>query len=548
MCSSPHFHHGLLGPVPTKALIHLHHDGEPGDIITTGFVFNTQTGYSTSINMTDPGTAASNKIAGAHFRFGQPNPGDGFPTGTSFEAPLLVANTGDQPTNVQIHVDVTAGGQPNRVSVDESLMNPGDVRLVRLDEELDALGIYGPVDSSGVEVTWTGRPGDIIGQLTSVDASGDFAFEVPIKDPSGINETIGGSYPWSLENGTHTILHLKNASEERTYAMIQITFPNGDTYNPDRVFLEPFQAISIDIGEMKTDNQQDIRDQFFPQTVERGVLIWIAERPYTMIGRAERINISAGIASSFSCGYGCECASNPWSSFMSPSSADLLKGTSAAPFTPKEYRQTCGGKGIIVGPYTVLYIDSWSSSNSSIASVNSSGTVTGNSFGTSTITAGWDDWTEYYDEFWEECVDFYDPQSTSAQSRVRDPQWVQRLGPGTTTLGLCLPTPAVQLSRTFGFYDNYGRIFSSLSYHLAESFTSAEHCDVSLDVPSIGYQIMDDVKTCQRNCTTTVRQKFKAAVPGSPLAPIQVKNCPSCPLHNGYDLTINKESVTATDY
>ncbi len=63
--------------------------------------------------------------------------------------------------------------------------------------------------------------------------------------------------------------------------MIQITFPNGDTYNPDRVFLEPFQAISIDIGEMKTDNQQDIRDQFFPQTVERGVLIWIAEKPYT---------------------------------------------------------------------------------------------------------------------------------------------------------------------------------------------------------------------------------------------------------------------------
>src|SRR5205085_12353656 len=71
-----------------------------------------------------------------------------------------------------------------------------------------------------------GNPGAVIARLTSVDQSGDFAFDVPIKDPLAEVMRVGGSYPWRLDKGFTTILHLKNTIAKPVFALVQVRTEN----------------------------------------------------------------------------------------------------------------------------------------------------------------------------------------------------------------------------------------------------------------------------------------------------------------------------------
>jgi len=78
------------------ALIRIEHNGTPGAIIFTGFALNEKTGFSCNLPFIDRATAKTAHLAGAHVRFGRPGGNEGFPAGTRFNPPLLIANAGDQ--------------------------------------------------------------------------------------------------------------------------------------------------------------------------------------------------------------------------------------------------------------------------------------------------------------------------------------------------------------------------------------------------------------------------------------------------------------------
>ena len=80
-----------------SALIRIEHNGTPGAVIVTGFALNEKTGFSCNLPFVDRATAKTAHLAGAHARLGRPGSKEGFPAGTRFNAPLLIANAGDQP-------------------------------------------------------------------------------------------------------------------------------------------------------------------------------------------------------------------------------------------------------------------------------------------------------------------------------------------------------------------------------------------------------------------------------------------------------------------
>lgn len=94
-----------FGRSSEPTVVHLEFNGLPGDIITTGFVLNEKTGYSAGLPMVDPGLSRSSHLAGVHFRFGEPDPSEGFPAGTEFYSPLLLANVTDKPVTAHVFVD-----------------------------------------------------------------------------------------------------------------------------------------------------------------------------------------------------------------------------------------------------------------------------------------------------------------------------------------------------------------------------------------------------------------------------------------------------------
>ncbi len=282
-------------------LLKLKHNGAPGAIIGTGFVLNVTTGYSSNFALVDPATSRSSKLAGADVRFGYADVTEGFPVGTKFRAPLVLGNVSTKPLRARVSVDYTLGGTPTSLGVGEERILPGELRVIELTEELARLGITGPVDDAGVDIIHDGAPGSLIAHLTSVDQTGDYSFEVPIKDPSETAHMSLNRYPWTLRDGTKTVLHLKNTTARTVGAQVEFRFLGG-IYNRGRIQLQPFQTLAVDIQKLKDSGQKDAIGSVFPKQAMSGQVEWFEEMPKSIIGRAEQVNVAAGTARSFSCG------------------------------------------------------------------------------------------------------------------------------------------------------------------------------------------------------------------------------------------------------
>ena len=153
---------------------------------------------------------------------------------------------------------------------------------------------------------------------------------------------------------------------------------------PDRIGLEPYQTVAIDIQKLKDSKKRDVRGHVFPERAMRGQVVWYEELPRSIIGRAEQVNAVAGIARSFSCSNPCPCPPNFKNGFLSPSSVTGPVGDQGSMFTPFINEVDCNG--VVDGPFA-WGANNWTSSNTTVATVTSSGTESCLSPGTTTITA-----------------------------------------------------------------------------------------------------------------------------------------------------------------
>jgi hypothetical protein len=396
-------------------LVKLQHNGLPGDVITTGYVLNLKDGYSSGFAMLDPGIMRSSKLAGAHFRAGQPDPSEGFPKDTRFRSPLLLANVSAGPVVAHVSVDYTVkDNQDSRDESDDAKKNstktpkdtvvkvkdvtiaPGDVQRVELS---DALGGVGQIAEAGVDIAYDAPPGSVIGHLTSVDQSGDYAFEVPVKDPEAMSETMESIYPWTLESGTATVLHLKNTTDQTVEADVLIRFAGG-TYQPDKVELQPYQTIALDIQKLKDSKKPDVLGHVFPSGATRGQLVWFQKTPYTLIGRAEGTDVAAGIARSFSCGTRDCCTYYDSLYYLTPGSMSGPPGD-AGTFSATNILRDCYNSTFT---YYNVQPPSWTSTNYSVATVSSSGYTYCAGPGTATIFANFTKYNYYWNSAGTRCL------------------------------------------------------------------------------------------------------------------------------------------------
>jgi hypothetical protein len=435
---------------PIATLVTLQHNGLPGDLITTGYVLNLKDGYSSAFTMSDPGVLRSSKLAGAHFRAGQPDPSEGFPEGTRFSSPLLLANVSAGPVVAHVSVDYavadseasgskgddakkdsTKVAKHTVAKVKDLAIAPGAVERIELTDILSA----DPIAEAGVEIAYDGAPGTVIGQLTSVDQTGDYSFEVPIKDPADPGAMVESAYPWTTENGTNTVLHLKNTTELSVNAFVVFAFPNGGGYSPPRIVLEPHQSIAIDIQKLKDTKIPDMLNQIFPVDEGHGLLFWHQETPASVIGRAEQTNVKDGIARSFSCPSGCCDYYSYNQSSLSPDSLAGPVGGSGS-FQAYESFTSCGN---VYYPHTTYPLGypvsaTWTTSDPTVATV-SGGNVSYVGGGTATIDGAVRYPAYSYDGSGGSChLDFYWPDDASAQVTVRYPYSLS-IVPGTNSPG-----------------------------------------------------------------------------------------------------------------
>lgn len=60
--------------------------------------------------------------------------------------------------------------------------------------------------------------------LTSYDQTRNHVFDVPMKDPSIKMNRFSGSYPFNLEGGRQSVVHVRNTTGEKARFTIQLDF------------------------------------------------------------------------------------------------------------------------------------------------------------------------------------------------------------------------------------------------------------------------------------------------------------------------------------
>lgn len=367
---------------PLAALLSLEHNGAPGALIATGFIFNPKNGFSSNLRFVDRSAAKSNQLSGVGLRFGPASEDEGVPSGTSFRAPLLIANASNTQTDAHIFVNYTIGANAGRVNLGQVSLAAGEVKQIELARELARRGVVGPVKDSGIDISYSGAKGSVIARLTSVDASGDYSFDVPIKDPLAGAFRVGGNNLWRLDDGYRTVLQLKNFTDKVAYAIVQVRYEGGN-YNPDKIKLEPFQSVALDIGQLRDGQKKDIQGGVMPKEATEGQVIWFEDKMGTLIGRTEVFNIESGIAISCGCSCACPCPPSFDSAEMNPSSVVLAVGESQT-FVPREWREDCFGN---LYPCSITSEIEWFSSDTSVATVDSGGSVSVVGVGSASIVA-----------------------------------------------------------------------------------------------------------------------------------------------------------------
>jgi hypothetical protein len=233
-------------------------------------------------------------------------------------------------------------------------------------------------------------PGSVQAQVTSVESNSNLIVDSHVQN-EGNGWAGSGANPWHLDENTESILFLTNESDKRARIGFSVT-ANGVHYSLTELRLSPHETRVIDLRKLRDAQLPDFKKHLIPASATDGSVCWNRIDNVAVMGRLMVISRQQGMASSYDCCI-CPCPASyePGLDYLSPESFDLLVGSSAGLILYGGFL----GCGSIVYYADVNTDDpTWNSASASIATVNSSGVVTGQSGGTTSITGAYagDSW------------------------------------------------------------------------------------------------------------------------------------------------------------
>jgi hypothetical protein len=354
----------------------MRHNGEPGAVIARAMIGDAAMGYSAVVELIDPQKAQTTKLHGTGLRLGR--------VADEELTPIVVArNTGTTPTIVtgRVRFSTSIGGEWT-MTLPDLRLQPGETKLLDTAALVQRSRRRPSIASAGLEFEYTGEPGSVVMSALSVSQSGRQVFRVPLLDPAALPSSTGG-YPWSIVDNWATVVYIKNVTDQPQRYILQLTFAGG-VYAPGLRTVEAGQTVALDVRALRDHQVPDEQGRTIPRKATRGQVAWsvVGADYLVLIGRAEQADVIGGLSSSYAC-VDC-CPASFYDGWCDPGSATGYPGETTQ-FTAVEQDQNCYGNSF--EPFEVSA--SWSSQNTSVATVDSGGLATAQDEGSTLIRATW---------------------------------------------------------------------------------------------------------------------------------------------------------------
>jgi hypothetical protein len=363
-----------LGVSGQEGGIRVEFTGAIGGIAVAGGLLNPKEGYSANIPFVRvmDSEVAPVMLGSAGIMVGKPDPMMRFPAETAFAPYLVLRNTTARPLSLTLQLSYMAQEGPVSKQLSQDLAARA-TRRVDLPAILQTLGIQDFSGSINIGASYTGLPSDLVMASGSVDQTGNYVFEVQPQALSPARKKLGNY--WNLDAGSNTMYSLWNPTDKPQNVVIALQYNNGAGKYKVPVRVDPQSSVMLDLKNIIQANAPDAEGNVFPAGVSEGsASIESADGPaaqMNLIVSGAVFNVVTGTC--FGCCVPCCGVSDV---FLDPTS-DACSVGDTEQFHAEE--EDCDGN------ITETTSGTWSSSNTAVMTVNSSGLMSAVSPGSATL-------------------------------------------------------------------------------------------------------------------------------------------------------------------
>jgi len=346
-------------------------------------------GFSNVVQFSNPAGGKSSEYQGVGFQIENV-------AGQQMTPVIVVRNVGTTAATVTARVPYTRiDGTRGTISLPQKQLAAGELGLINT-QSIVTRAQQEQIKVASLEVEYNTAPGTVIVATHSVSADGNQVFRVPMWDPLAQRSPTGG-YPWRIEGTSVTETYIKNITDQETDYIAFLVWENGGQYMIGRKSIGAHETVHIDIKKLRDEQIPDDRGRTIPLSLSSGQFQWTLSKRLdvpddddranlALIGRSEQVDVANGIVNNYSC-QNC-CSGQGVGGFILPANPAIngpIEVQSSRQYEAWQENETCYGYDYEVRLGGV----DWIVDNTSVATVSSSGNVTGTGAGTATLGASW---------------------------------------------------------------------------------------------------------------------------------------------------------------